>query len=44
MAVGFSGADDDELNRLTKLRQHRQASSGQQVPTELTTPKPRPEN
>jgi hypothetical protein len=37
-------ADDDEFNRLTQLRQHRQGSSGLPMPTELTTPKPRPEN
>ena len=37
-------ADNDELNRLTQLRQHRQASTGLSVPTELTTPKSRPEN
>jgi DNA invertase Pin-like site-specific DNA recombinase len=37
-------ADDDELNRLTQLRKHRQTSIGLPVPTELTTPKPRPEN
>jgi hypothetical protein len=34
-------ADEDELNRLTQLRQHRQ---GLPAPTELTTPKPQPEN
>ncbi len=37
-------ADADEINRLKQLRQHRQRVSGQAVPTELTTPQPRPEN
>lgn len=37
-------ADDDELNRLTQLRQHREGSPGLPAPTELTTPKPQPEN
>jgi hypothetical protein len=37
-------ADEDELSRLKQLRQHRQETSGLRVPTELTTPKPRPEN
>ncbi len=37
-------ADNDELNRLTRLRQHRQSSPGLTAPGGLTTPKPRPEN
>ena len=37
-------ADDDELSRLKQLRQRRQDSSGLAVPTDLTTPKPRPES
>jgi hypothetical protein len=37
-------ADDDELNRLNQLRQHRLESPGRSVSTELTTPIPRPEN
>jgi len=37
-------ADDDELKRLTRLRKHRQESTGLAVPTGLTTPRPRPEN
>ena len=37
-------ADDDELNRLTQLRQHRLESTGRPASTELTTPRPRPEN
>ena len=37
-------ADDDELNRLTQLRQHRGKSTGLPAPAELTTPKARPEN
>ncbi len=37
-------ADDDELKRLTRLRRHRQSSSGLPAPADLTTPKPRREN
>ena len=37
-------ADDDELNRLKQLRQHRQGAPGLPAPAQLTTPKPRPEN
>ncbi len=37
-------ADNDEIDRLTELRQHRQRSSGLPVPAELTTPKPRLDN
>jgi hypothetical protein len=33
-------ADNDEVDRLTQLRQHRQRSSGSPAPAELTTPKP----
>ena len=36
--------DDDELNRLTQLRQHREKSTGLPTPVELTNPKPRPDN
>jgi DNA invertase Pin-like site-specific DNA recombinase len=37
-------ADDGELNRLEQLRQYGQRKSGLPAPTELTTPKPQPEN
>lgn len=36
-------ADEDELERLTQLRQHGQRSPRQKAPNELTSPKPRPE-
>jgi DNA invertase Pin-like site-specific DNA recombinase len=37
-------ADDEELDRLRQLRQDGLRSSGLPAPTELTTPKPQPEN
>jgi DNA invertase Pin-like site-specific DNA recombinase len=37
-------ADEEELHRLTQLRQHGLKSSGLPAPPELTTPKAQPEN